>query len=91
MAALGQHSSAAFASTLTYPGYKDVPVSWFLCEQDQCVIPAVQEEAIRVIEESWRGTSREGGKVEVERVGCDHFPTLSAEEELGKWMGRLLK
>jgi hypothetical protein len=48
--AIGQHISLAFAgetSTFTHPGYKDVPVSWFLCE----VAPAVQETAIRDIEE----------------------------------------
>ncbi|KAJ4985935.1 hypothetical protein SVAN01_08624 [Stagonosporopsis vannaccii] len=90
MAALGQHSSAAFASSLTYPGYKDVPVSWFLCEQDQCVVPAVQKEAIRVIEESWTGTAREGEKVQVKKLACDHFPTVSAEDELGAWLRGLL-
>jgi hypothetical protein len=75
--AIGQHISLAFAgetSTFTHPGYKDVPVSWFLCE----VAPAVQETAIRDIEERWKGTEGEGLKVDVSRVGCDHFPTVSA-------------
>lgn len=89
--ALGTHSSGAFAATLGYPGYKDVPASWFLCEDDKCVMPEVQEMAIREIEDSWRGTEREGMKVEVTRVKCDHFPTISAQEELRGWVEGLVK
>lgn len=88
---LGQHSSAAFAGTLSYPGYKDVPASWFFCEEDRCVVPAVQETAIADIEASWKGTEREGQKVDVTRVKCDHFPTTSATKELTAWFERLLQ
>lgn len=93
-AAIGQHSSLAFggeASMLTYPGYKDVPASWFLCEDDHCIVPAVQETAIRDIEESWKGTEREGSKVDVTRVRCDHFPTVSAQDELREWFEGLVE
>ncbi|KAF3033230.1 hypothetical protein E8E11_001691 [Didymella keratinophila] len=93
-AAIGQHSSLAFggeASTLRYPGYRNVPVSWFLCEDDRCVVPEVQETAIRVIEESWKGTEREETKVDVTRVNCDHFPTLSAQGKLREWFGGLVE
>ena len=89
--AFGQHSSAAFAETLTYPGYRDVPCSWFLCEDDRCVTPAVQETAIKDIEESWKGTEREGKRVDVTRVRCDHFPTISAREELARWFEGLVE
>ncbi|KAF3043775.1 hypothetical protein E8E12_010098 [Didymella heteroderae] len=90
-AALGQHSSVAFADTLTYPGYKDVPASWFLCEDDRCVVPAVQETAIKDIEESWKGTEREGKRVDVTRVKCDHFPTVSAQGQLREWFEGLVE
>ena len=89
--AMGQHSSAAFAGTLSYPGYKDVPASWFLCEDDRCVTPEVQETAIKDIEESWKGTDREGQKVDVKRVKCDHFPTISAQRELREWFEGLVR
>lgn len=87
--ALGQHSSAAFASALSYAGYAHVPASWFLCEEDRCVVPAVQEAAIADIEASWSGTEREGTKVDIKRVACDHFPTVSAQDELRAWVGGL--
>lgn len=90
-AAIGQHSSAAFAGTLTYPGYKDVPASWFFCEDDRCIVSAVQETSIKDIEESWRGTEREGQKVDVTRVKCDHFPTVSAQKELRAWLEGLVE
>lgn len=86
----GVHSSGAFAGELEYPGYKDVPVSWFFCEEDNCVVPEVQETAIRDIEESWKGTEREGTKVDVTRVRCDHVPTISAQEELREWFEGLV-
>jgi hypothetical protein len=50
----------------------------------------VQETAIKDIEESWKGTKREGKRVDVTRVKCDHVPTLSAREELVKWFEELV-
>lgn len=76
----------SFASTLTYNGYKDVPVSWFFCEEDLCIAPQVQQTAIDVIEESWKGTAREGKKVDVTRVKCDHVPNYSARDKLEEWV-----
>jgi hypothetical protein len=46
--------------------------------------------AINHIEESWRGTEREGEKVDVTRVKCDHSPVFSARDALEKWMEGLL-
>ncbi|CAO2652876.1 Nn.00g022870.m01.CDS01 [Neocucurbitaria sp. VM-36] len=85
-AKFGRHSSVSFSDTLTYAGYKDVPVSWFFCEEDLCVAPEVQQNGINAIEESWKGTTREGKKVDVTRVKCDHVPILSAAAELEKWV-----
>jgi hypothetical protein len=39
----GRHSSIYLGDALTYPGYKDVPSSWFFCEDDLCVVPEVQQ------------------------------------------------
>lgn len=38
-----RHSALAFGDALKYAGYRDVPVSWFFCEEDQCISPAVQQ------------------------------------------------
>jgi hypothetical protein len=43
MSIFGRHSSTCFGNELTYAGYKDVPVSYFLCEDDLCVLPEVQQ------------------------------------------------
>jgi len=40
---LTKHSSVSFGDALTYPGYKDVSVSWFFCEDDICVNTEVQQ------------------------------------------------
>jgi hypothetical protein len=73
-AKFGKHSSVSFGGALIHAGYKDLPVSWFFCENDLCILPEVQQTAIDVIEESWAGTEREGKKVDVTRVNCDHCP-----------------
>ncbi|KAF2035223.1 alpha/beta-hydrolase [Setomelanomma holmii] len=82
---LTKHSAQSFMDPLTYPGHKDVSVSWFFCEDDKCVSPEVQQTAIDTIEESWKGTEREGKKVEVTREKCDHIPIYSARDALEKW------
>lgn len=82
----GQHSSAAFATPLTHPGYADVPVSYFFCTEDKCVTPGMQQRGIDAIEASWANGPREGKKVDVTRVHCDHAPIFSALDELVKWV-----
>jgi hypothetical protein len=46
--------------------------------------------AIDTIEESWKGTEREGKKVDVTRLNCDHVPVYSGRDELEKWMEGLI-
>jgi hypothetical protein len=91
-AKFGKHSSVSFGDALTHAGYKDLPVSWFFCEDDLCVLPEVQQTAIDVIEKSWRGTEREGKKVDVKRVKCDHFPLVDEgkRELLERWVEEIL-
>lgn len=86
----GKHSSVSFGDVLTHNGYKDVPVSWLFCELDRCVVPDVQQTAIEVIEESWNGTEREGSKVHVKRLVCDHIPIYSAREETERWIEEII-
>lgn len=75
-----KHSAGSFADKVTYPGYKDVPVSYLFCELDQCIPPAVQQEGIDMIE------SVSGNKVYVTRIKADHCPNFSAMQETAEWI-----
>lgn len=77
---MGKHFGPCFGDVLTHAGYKDVPISWFFAAEDMLVVPEVQQTAIETIEKSWVGTEREGRKVDVTRVDCDHFPLVLAEK-----------
>lgn len=57
-------------------------------------IDLMWQRSIDVIEASWKGTEREGMKVDVTRVKCDHFPFVSAgaaRDETVRWLEGLLK
>lgn len=73
---MGRHFGACFIDPLTHSGYKDVPVSWFFAEKDLVVVPQAQQMGVDAIEASWVGTEREGKKVDVTRVECDHYPLV---------------
>ncbi|EXJ83587.1 hypothetical protein A1O1_07210 [Capronia coronata CBS 617.96] len=75
-----KHSSASFGSELTYPGYKDVPVSYLLCEEDRCIPPEVQKEGIDIIEKA------SGNKVDVTSIKADHCPMESSKQEVIDWL-----
>ena len=80
-----QHSSISFANELTHAGYKDVPVSWFFCEDDQCVVPGAQQNGIDTIEKA------SGKKVEITRNFSDHCPEVSTPENLANWLASLIE
>lgn len=90
---MGKHFSQSFVDPITHAGYKDVPVSWFFCEKDLVVTPQAQQKGIDTIEESWVGTEREGKKVDVTRVDCDHFPLVLEDkrEKVAQWIEGLVK
>ncbi|KAF1945015.1 alpha/beta-hydrolase [Clathrospora elynae] len=92
-AKFGKHYSACFGDKLTHNGYKDIPVSWLLCEEDLCVIPEMQQTSIVAIEESWVGTEREGRKVDITRASCDHIPIVDEgkRKEVSQWVEKILK
>jgi len=93
VAKFGKHHGACFGDVLTHAGYKDVPVSWFFAEEDLVVVPKVQQTAIDVIEGSWVGTERDGMKVDVTKVACDHFPLVLDEkrEQVSVWIEGLVE
>lgn len=57
----------------TYAGWKDLPVAYLVCENDQAVKVEVQE----AMKASCR---RSGADIEVERCGASHTPFLSMPE-----------
>ena len=66
-----EHSLVSFKGSLTYPGYKDVPVSYMFCENDTTVRPGMQQRIIEMIERD------SGNVVDVHKVSAGHFPYVS--------------
>ncbi|MBE7181471.1 MAG: hypothetical protein INR71_09730 [Terriglobus roseus] len=79
-----EHSTLSFSGPLTHPGYKDVPVTYIFTEQDRTVPPAMQRAQIATIEEA------RGGKVEVLPIPTDHFPYVTATEEMAGALRKVL-
>lgn len=82
---LAQHSVASFVSPLTYPGFKDVPVSYLLCLHDLTIPPEIQKSGIHMIE-------RETGKtVNITNIEADHVAPLTHTDEVVKWIVQLVE
>lgn len=75
-----KHSGASFINELTYAGYKHVPVSYLLCEDDLCIPPDVQRDGIEIIEKE------RGRKVDVTSIKSDHCPNWSATQLMADWI-----
>jgi hypothetical protein len=69
------HSSASFLDAVDRVAYKDVPVSYIVCEKDLIIQPEVQRKYVDVLKE-------EGRKVEVVSVESGHCPMWSMVEKL---------
>ncbi|KAF3025916.1 hypothetical protein E8E14_014904 [Neopestalotiopsis sp. 37M] len=77
---LVKHSAASFASPLTYAGYKDLPVSYLVCENDLSIVHDTQKSQIEMIE-------RESGKkVNITSIQAGHVPPISAPQDVIKWI-----
>lgn len=68
---MSEQSAPSFGTKLTYGGYKDVPVSYLLCENDVVIPPELQQSIIAMIEEE------SGNKVDVHKIKSDHAPWIS--------------
>ena len=75
-----QHSAVSFGDELTYAGYKDVPVSYLLCERDVCITPDVQRAGIEIIEKA------SGRKVDVTSIQGDHCPMAGHADWVSDWV-----
>ncbi|KAJ7342545.1 Alpha/beta hydrolase fold-1 [Mycena albidolilacea] len=52
-----EHAVGSFQQKLTYAAYKDIPVSYLLCEEDRGVVPELQNKLIAGMESVMGGTS----------------------------------
>ncbi|MCJ1384566.1 hypothetical protein MMC17_007683 [Xylographa soralifera] len=75
-----RHSAVSFANEVTYAGYKDIPVSWLLCEDDLGIPPETQKEAIELIEKE------SGEQVDVTSIKSGHCPNVSNPQEVIHWI-----
>jgi pimeloyl-ACP methyl ester carboxylesterase len=80
MRKFSRHSSVSFMGELTYAGYKDVPVSYMLCEEDLCIPPKNQREGIDIIEKV------SGRKVDVTSIHAGHIPNESQPQAVIDWI-----
>lgn len=72
------HSMPSFGGRLSYPGYRDVPVSYLFTTEDPVVVPELQQRCIGIIE------TAKGEKVDVVSLDSGHFPFLSRAEETAR-------
>lgn len=77
---LTYHSSISFTNPLTYAGYKDVAVSYLLCEKDIAIPHESQTDMIELVERE------SGNKVDVTRIQAGHAPNLTAFGEVVDWI-----
>ncbi|KAI0908724.1 Alpha/beta hydrolase fold-1 [Ustulina deusta] len=73
------HSAVSFANPLTYAGYKDVPVSYLVCENDLVIPQETQRREIEMIE------TETGNKVDVTSIEAGHCPNLGALDKVVDW------
>lgn len=67
-------------NALTYAGYKDIPVSYLICEDDLCISPKIQREGIEMIEKA------SGRKVEISSINAGHCPIVSQPQKVIDWV-----
>lgn len=75
-----KHSSVSFTNPLTYPGYKYIPVSYLLCEEDVVIPPSIQRAEIEMIERE------SGNKVDVTSIKAGHVPIVSQPQKVVDWI-----
>ena len=81
-----KHSAQSFANELTHAGYRDIPTSYLLCEQDHAGPPDFQREMIATIE---KGSN--GRQVDVTSIDAGHMANASQEKETNEWILTVLK
>ncbi|PYI07322.1 alpha/beta-hydrolase [Aspergillus sclerotiicarbonarius CBS 121057] len=77
---LTRHSASAFPSELTHAGYRDIPVSWLLSEDDLCIPATLQRASMAMVE-------RESGhRIDVTSIKAGHCPFISKPSLVTDWV-----
>ncbi|KUJ24233.1 alpha/beta-hydrolase [Mollisia scopiformis] len=74
------HSAVSFTNELTYAGYKDIPVSYLICEEDLVIPLRMQRDEIELIEKV------SGKKVDVTSIKTGHIPPASQPQKVIDWI-----
>ncbi|POS77082.1 hypothetical protein DHEL01_v204519 [Diaporthe helianthi] len=72
-------SAVSFGDPLTYAGYKDVPVSYLICEEDLVILAGNQKRMVDLIEQG-------GRKVDVTSIPAGHTPNITATQAVVEWI-----
>lgn len=72
---LQQHSYQTFESKLTYPAYKDIPTTYFLCTKDNAIPIAAQEGMVEMAKKA-------GANIETVRFEASHSPFCSMPDKV---------
>lgn len=78
---LKTESMGCFLSPCTYAAYMDIPSTYLVCEDDQCVPAAKQRQMVQNCNE------KAGAKIKLESVKTSHSPWLSQPE----WVEKLIR
>lgn len=81
-----KHSAPSFSNPLTYAGYKDIPASYLICEEDLAGPPEIiQIPRIDMIEQVG------GRKVDVASLKTGHMANVTAVTETVEWILNVAK
>ncbi|KAJ9605228.1 hypothetical protein H2200_010618 [Cladophialophora chaetospira] len=76
-----KHSAPSFGDPLTYAGYKDIPASYLICEEDLAgPVEIIQVPKIEIIEKV------SGRKVDTTSIKTGHMPNVTAVKETVEWI-----
>lgn len=73
-------SGVCFTDELTHAGYKDIPVSYLVCEDDLVIPLRNQKIGIEKIEKA------SGRKVDVTSIKSGHVPPASQPQKVVDWI-----
>ena len=71
---MGVHSIPSYNTPLTYPGYRDVDVSYIVCDEDLVIPIQAQEKMIEFLKQDT------GKPVDVHHIKASHAPQASQPE-----------
>lgn len=79
-----RHSAPCFSDALRHEGWRHVPISYLVAEDDLCIPADVQRAEIARFEKA-------GCKVDVKSVNVDHVFNVSAPKVLADWWTELVE